>query len=67
MRVWDPRTSAAVATIAAHTSDKGSGAIAGIGISGDGATLVTAAADCAVVATDIRGGWAPRVRFTEHR
>lgn len=67
MRVWDVRTKKSVATVPAHTSDRGSGAIAGLAITADGSTAVSAAADRTIVAMDSRMGWDVRARFTEHR
>lgn len=74
VRVWDTRAERCVATIAAHTSEEGSGAIAALAptmapakvvepIGGN--VVVSAGADKSVCALDPRASWEPLHRWTE--
>ncbi len=72
MRVWDIRARREVANVAAHTSDRGSGAVGAIQPSacreGAGSGLiVTAGADRSLAVLDARAGFTVAHRFTEHR
>ncbi len=66
VRVWDVRDRKAVANIAAHTSSRGAGALAGIESTPDGSTVVTAGADKNVCFLDPRAGFRVRARATDH-
>lgn len=74
VRVWDLRTKREVANVAAHTSDRGSGAVgcitstAATDTSALGSNVVvTAGADAQVAVLEPRAGFSLAHKFTEHK
>ena len=70
VRVWDLRVRQEVANVAAHTGEKGSGAVGALksaaGPAGSCAIL-SSGADCKVCVLDPKMGFNVRTRFAEHK